>query len=141
MDKNEKVLSIIDKLLNLVENKDLDEKLDKWVEYMVTEEEPDDEGLEEEREEVTEDVKDYSPSTLKEENKKLKEKIDEQAEFIQGWYKMYRDADEERTHLKNLIDMICNAFWLEKYETNWKLWVAWDKGLIEEIAKARKKLK
>lgn len=110
MDKNEKILSIIDKLLTLVENKELDEKLDKWVEYMVTEEEPDDEGLEEEREEVTEDVKDYSPSTLKEENKKLKEKIDEQAEFIQGWYKMYRDADEERTHLKNLIDMICNAF-------------------------------
>lgn len=138
MDRTEKILSIIDKLLTLVETKDLDEKLDKWVEYMVTEE---DDDLEEGREEVTEDVKDYSPSTLKEENKKLKEKNDEQAEFIQGWYKMYRDADEERMHLKNLVDMICDTFWLEKYETNWKLWVAWDKGLIEEIAKARKKLK
>ena len=79
MDKNEKILSIIDRLLNLVENKDLDEKLDKWVEYMVSE---DDDDLEEEREEVTEDVKDYSPSTLKEENE----------------------------HLKNLVDMICNTF-------------------------------
>lgn len=108
MDRTEKILSIIDKLLTLVEEKDLDEKLDRWVEYMVSEE--DDDDLEEEREEVTEDVKDYSPSTLKEENKKLKEKNDEQAEFIQGWYKMYRDADEERMHLKNLIDMVCNTF-------------------------------
>ena len=80
MDKNEKILSIIDKLLTLVETKDLDEKLDKWVEYMVSEEEPED--IEEEREEVTEDVKDYSPSTLKEENE----------------------------HLKNLVDMICDTF-------------------------------
>ena len=112
MDRTEKVLTIIDKLLTLVEEKDLDEKLDKWVEYMVTEED-DEDDLEEEREEVTEDVKDYSPSTLKEENE----------------------------HLKNLVDMICDTFWLEEYETNWKLWVAWDKGLIEEIAKARKKLK
>lgn len=114
MDKTEKILSIIDKLLTLVENKELDEKLDKWVEYMVSEEDDDsDDDLEEEREEVTEDVKDYSPSTLKEENE----------------------------HLKNLVDMICDTFWLEEYETNWKLWVAWDKWLIEEIAKARKKLK
>lgn len=114
MDKTEKILSIIDKLLTLVENKELDEKLDKWVEYMVTEEEPEEEPEEEEdREEITEVVKDNSPSTLKEENE----------------------------HLKNLVDMICDTFWLEEYETNWKLWVAWDKGLIEEIAKARKKLK
>ena len=110
MDKTEKILSIIDKLLTLVENKELDEKLDKWVEYMVSEDEPEEE---EDREEITEVVKDNSPSTLKEENE----------------------------HLKNLVDMICDTFWLEQYETNWKLWVAWDKGLIEEIAKARKKLK
>ena len=110
MDRTEKVLSIIDKLLTLVEEKDLDEKLDKWVEYMVSEE---DEEEDEDREEITEVVKDNSPSTLKEENE----------------------------HLKNLVDMICETFWLEEYETNWKLWVAWDKGLIEEIAKARKKLK
>lgn len=109
MDKTEKILNIIDKLLTLVENKDLDEKLDKWVEYMVSEEDSDDEDWEE----ITEVVKDNSPSTLKEENE----------------------------HLKNLVDMICDTFWLEQYETNWKLWVAWDKGLIEEIAKARKKLK
>ena len=110
MDRTEKILSIIDKLLTLVENKELDEKLDKWVEYMVSEEEPEEE---EDWEEITEVVKDNSPSTLKEENE----------------------------HLKNLVDMICDTFWLEEYETNWKLWVAWDKWLIEEIAKARKKLK
>lgn len=87
MDKTEKILSIIDKLLTLVDNKELDEKLDKWVEYMVSEEDEEDdddldEELEEEREEVTEDVKDNSPSTLKEENE----------------------------HLKNLVDMICDTF-------------------------------
>ena len=116
MDRTEKVLSIIDKLLTLVENKDLDEKLDKWVTYMCTDEDWEpfttDDNLED-WEEITEVVKDNSPSTLKEENE----------------------------HLKNLVDMICDTFWLEQYETNWKLWVAWDKGLIEEIAKARKKLK
>ena len=78
MDRTEKILSIIDKLLTLVENKDLDEKLDKWVEYMVSEEDSDDED----REEITEVVKDNSPSTLKEENE----------------------------HLKNLVDMICDTF-------------------------------
>ena len=110
MDRTEKILSIIDKLLTLVENKELDEKLDKWVEYMVSEED-DDEELEEEREEVTENVKDYSPKSLKEENE----------------------------HLKNLIDLICDTFWFEKYITDsWVLWVAWDKWLLEEIAKARK---
>ena len=79
MDKTEKILSIIDKLLTLVENKELDEKLDKWVEYMVSEEEPEEE---EDWEEITEVVKDNSPSTLKEENE----------------------------HLKNLVDMICDTF-------------------------------
>jgi hypothetical protein len=54
---------------------------------------------------------------------------------------MYRDADEERMHLKNLVDMLCDVFWLEQYKTNWKLGVAWESGLVEEIAKARKKLK
>ena len=79
MDRTEKILSIIDKLLTLVENKELDEKLDKWVEYMVSEEEPEEE---EDWEEITEVVKDNSPSTLKEENE----------------------------HLKNLVDMICDTF-------------------------------
>jgi hypothetical protein len=68
---------------------------------------------EEEREEITETVKDNSPRTLKEENE----------------------------HLKDLVDRICEIFGLDKYETNWKLWVAWEAGLLEEIAKARKKLK
>jgi hypothetical protein len=42
----------------------------------------DEEEIEEEREEVTENVKDYSPKSLKEENE----------------------------HLKNLIDLICDTF-------------------------------
>lgn len=78
MDKNEKILSIIDKLLSLVENKDLDEKLDKWVEYMVTEE---DDDLEEGREEVTEHVKDNSPKSLKEENEHLSNLLDSMCEL------------------------------------------------------------
>ena len=64
----------------------------------------------EEREEITEHVKDNSPETLKEENE----------------------------HLRNVIDMLCDVFWLEQYETNWKLGVSREKGLVEEIAKARK---
>lgn len=67
----------------------------------------------EEREEITEHVKDNSPETLKEENE----------------------------HLRNVIDMLCDVFWLEQYETNWKLGVSREKGLVEEIAKARKKLR
>ena len=64
----------------------------------------------EEWEEITEHIKDNSPSTLKEENE----------------------------HLRNVIDMLCDVFWLEQYETNWKLGVSREKGLVEEIAKARK---
>lgn len=72
------------------------------------------EGCEDEEwEEITEHIKDNSPSTLKEENE----------------------------HLRNVIDMLCDVFWLEQYETNWKLGVSREKGLVEEIAKARKKLR
>lgn len=78
--KTEKILSIIDKLLTLVENKELDEKLDKWVEYMVSEDE-DDEELEEGREEVTEHVKDNSPKSLKEENEHLSNLLDSMCEL------------------------------------------------------------
>lgn len=79
MDRTEKILSIIDKLLTLVENKELDEKLDKWVEYMVSEEDEDD--LEEGREEVTEHVKDNSPKSLKEENEHLSNLLDSMCEL------------------------------------------------------------
>ena len=84
MDRTEKILSIIDKLLTLVENKELDEKLDKWVEYMVSEEDDDEEleeELEEEREEVTEHVKDNSPKSLKEENEHLSNLLDSMCEL------------------------------------------------------------
>jgi hypothetical protein len=82
MDRTEKILSIIDKLLTLVENKELDEKLDKWVEYMVSEDDDeDDEELEEGREEVTEHVKDNSPKSLKEENEHLSNLLDSMCEL------------------------------------------------------------
>jgi cell shape-determining protein MreC len=80
MDRTEKILTIIDKLLTLVENKELDEKLDRWVEYMVSEEEDEDE-IEEGREEVTEHVKDNSPKSLKEENEHLSNLLDSMCEL------------------------------------------------------------
>lgn len=81
MDKTEKILSIIDKLLTLVENKELEDKLDKWVEYMVSEEDDDLEELEDGREEVTEHVKDNSPKSLKEENEHLSNLLDSMCEL------------------------------------------------------------
>ena len=113
MNKTEQLLTIIEKCLDILEQ-------EKWnVEIESVEIDPKllnklsnhDEDETEEREEVTENVKDYSPKSLKEENE----------------------------HLKNLIDQICYTFWFEKYITDsWALWVAWDKWLLEEIAKARK---
>jgi hypothetical protein len=114
MNKTEQLLTIIEKCLGIIEQ-------EEWgVEIESIEIDPkllnklsnhDEEEIEEEREEVTENVKDYSPKSLKEENE----------------------------HLKNLIDLICDTFWFEKYITDsWVLWVAWDKWLLEEIAKARK---
>ena len=108
MNKTEQLLKIIEKCLGIIEQ-------DGWgVEIESIEINPKlDEDETEEREEVTENVKDYSPKSLKEENE----------------------------HLKNLIDQICYTFWFEKYVTEkWSLWIAWDKWLLEEIAKARKKL-
>ena len=109
MDKNEKILSIIDKLLTLVENKDLDEKLDKWVEYMVSEE--DDDELEEEREEVTEHVKDNSPKSLKAENE----------------------------HLSNLLDSMCELYWAKRVIDNWVETILYDPEVVQEVHKVLKK--
>ena len=113
MDKNEKILSIIDKLLTLVENKELDEKLDKWVEYMVTEEDDDeiDEELEEEREEVTEHVKDNSPKSLKAENE----------------------------HLSNLLDSMCELYWAKRVIDNWVETILYDPEVVQEVHKVLKK--
>ena len=113
MDKTEKILSIIDKLLTLVENKELDEKLDKWVEYMVTEEDDDDleEDLEEGREEVTEHVKDNSPKSLKEENE----------------------------HLSNLLDSMCELYWASRVIDNWIETILYDPEVIKEVHKVLKK--
>ena len=109
MDKTEKILSIIDKLLTLVEEKDLDEKLDKWVEYMVSEE--DDDDLEEGREEVTEHIKDNSPKSLKEENE----------------------------HLSNLLDSMCELYWASRVIDNWVETILYDPEVIKEVHKVLKK--
>ena len=109
MDKTEKILSIIDKLLTLVENKELDEKLDRWVEYMVSEEDYDD--LEEEREEVTEHVKDNSPKSLKEENE----------------------------HLSNLLDSMCELYWASRVKDNWVETILYDPEVVQEVHKVLKK--
>lgn len=109
MDRTEKILSIIDKLLTLVENKELDEKLDKWVEYMVSEEDEDD--LEEGREEVTEHVKDSSPKSLKEENE----------------------------HLRNLLDSMCELYWASRVNDNWVETILYDPEVVKEVHKVLKK--
>ena len=109
MDKTEKILSIIDKLLTLVENKELDEKLDRWVEYMVSEE--DDDDLEEEREEVTEHVKDNSPKSLKAENE----------------------------HLSNLLDSMCELYWASRVKDNWVETILYDPEVVQEVHKVLKK--
>lgn len=107
MNKTEQLLTIIEKCLDILEQ----EKWNVEIESIEINPKLDEDDTEEEREEVTENVKDYSPKSLKEENE----------------------------HLKNLIDQICYTFWFEKYITDsWALWVAWDKWLLEEIAKARK---
>ena len=110
MDRTEKILSIIDKLLTLVENKELDEKLDKWVEYMVSEEDEDEE-LEEGREEVTEHVKDNSPKSLKEENE----------------------------HLSNLLDSMCELYWASRVIDNWVETILYDPEVVKEVHKVLKK--
>ena len=107
MNKTEQLLTIIEKCLGIIEQ----EEWNVEIESIEINPKLDEDETEEEREEVTENVKDYSPKSLKEENE----------------------------HLKNLIDQICYTFWFEKYITDsWALWVAWDKWLLEEIAKARK---
>lgn len=111
MDKTEKILSIIDKLLTLVENKELEDKLDKWVEYMVSEEDDDLEELEEGREEVTEHVKDNSPKSLKEENE----------------------------HLSNLLDSMCELYWASRVIDNWVETILYDPEVVQEVHKVLKK--
>lgn len=111
----EKLLNIMEAFLDALKYEQMCEAFG-WedpIDFMCDDSEDDEEETEWEWEEVTETVKDNSPSTLKEENE----------------------------HLKDLVDRICEIFGLDKYETNWKLWVAWEAGLVDEIAKARKKLK
>ena len=115
------ILDIVKVLLDHLEEEEMcdlcgfEYEEDLWDEWDECDEweEGEDEELDEEWEEITEHVKDNSPETLKEENE----------------------------HLRNVIDMLCDVFWLEQYETNWKLGVSREKWLVEEIAKARKKLK
>ena len=111
MDKTEKILNIIDRLLTLVKNKELDEKLDKWVEYMVSEDDDDLEELEDGREEVTEHVKDNSPKSLKEENE----------------------------HLSNLLDSMCELYWASRVIDNWVETILYDPEVVQEVHKVLKK--
>lgn len=69
------------------------------------------EGTEEEREEVTENVKDNSPRTLK----------------------------EEKEHLSNLLDSLCELFWVKRINDNGVETVVYDPKIIEEVHKAMKK--
>lgn len=69
------------------------------------------EEKEEEREEVTENVKDNSPSTLK----------------------------EEKEHLSNLLDSLCELFWVKRINDNGVETVVYDPKIIEEVHKAMKK--
>lgn len=70
-----------------------------------------DEETEEEREEITENVKDNSPRTLKEENE----------------------------HLSNLLDSLCELFWVKRINDNGVETVVYDPKIIEEVHKAMKK--
>lgn len=65
----------------------------------------------EEREEITETVKDNSPSTLK----------------------------EEKEHLSNLLDSLCELFWVKRINDNGVETVVYDPKIIEEVHKAMKK--
>ena len=112
MNRTDRILSIIENLLKLLNEESEWTYTISWptttFHYCSTDTEE-----EWDWDEITEDIKDNSPRSLK----------------------------QEVEHLNNLIDLICDTFWLEKYVTeNWALWIAWDKWLLEEIAKARKKL-
>ena len=118
MDRNEKLLNIIDRLLSICEyiivnepeDDDWEEKIEEFLDNREEDEEEDDEC----EWEITETVVDRSPDKLKAENE----------------------------HLNNLVDMLCDTFGLTKYELeDWNVAVMYEKGLVEEIAKARKKLK
>ena len=101
----------------------------------------DEEEKEEEREEITETVKDNSPDALKDRIEFLERTLDTTREDRRLYSENYERVKEKNEHLMDLINMLCDTFGLDKYYTGWKLAVSWDKGLIEEIAKARKKLK
>lgn len=118
MDRTQQLLNIMEAFLDALKYEQTCEAFgdEDPIDFMCDDspEDEDEEEEEEEREEITETVVDNSPNKLKEENQ----------------------------HLKNLLDMICDLFWLEQYELeDWSLWVSWEKGLLDEIAKARKKLK
>lgn len=99
------------------------------------------EEWEEEREEITETVKDNSPDALKDRIEFLERTLDTTREDRRFYWENYERVQEENEHLRDLINMLCDTFGLDKYYTGWKLAVSWENWLIEEIAKARKKLR
>jgi len=81
------------------------------IDFMCDDSDDDEEETEWEWEEVTETVKDNSPSTLK----------------------------EEKEHLSNLLDSLCELFWVKRINDNWVETVVYDPKIIEEVHKAMKK--
>lgn len=109
----EKLLNIMEAFLDALKYEQMCEAFG-WedpIDFMCDDSEDDEEGTEEEREEITETVKDNSPSTLK----------------------------EEKEHLSNLLDSLCELFWVKRINDNGVETVVYDPKIIEEVHKAMKK--
>jgi len=108
----EKLLNIMEAFLDALKYEQMCEAFG-WedpIDFMCDDSEEEWEGTEEEREEVTENVKDNSPSTLK----------------------------EEKEHLSNLLDSLCELFWVKRINDNGVETVVYDPKIIEEVHKAMK---
>lgn len=109
----EKLINIMEAFLDALKYEQMCEAFG-WedpIDFMCDDSEDDEEEKEWEREEVTETVKDNSPRTLKEENE----------------------------HLSNLLDSLCELFWVKRINDNGVETVVYDPKIIEEVHKAMKK--
>ena len=112
----EKLLNIMEAFLDALKYEQMCEAFG-WedpIDFMCDDSEDEEdweEGTEEEWEEVTETVKDNSPRTLR----------------------------EEKEHLSNLLDSLCELFWVTRISNNGVETVVYDPKIIEEVHKAMKK--
>ena len=111
----EKLINIMEAFLDALKYEQMCEAFG-WedpIDFMCddSEDDEDEETEWEEREEITETVKDNSPSTLK----------------------------EEKEHLSNLLDSLCELFWVKRINDNGVETVVYDPKIIEEVHKAMKK--